>query len=132
MKTNNFKRMKCDPNLTVLNSFFCVLCYVDDLMVFGSDSDVFQLAQDLGMDLLVKTTGELSEGKAVTFLGRQIKRNADSIELFMCTSYVDLMLDELNMRSCKPTWTPGGTSKPQETQGLQETGRSTFVDVQCT
>ena len=45
MKTNNFKRMKCDPNLTVLNSFSCVLCYVDDLMVFGSDSDVFQLAQ---------------------------------------------------------------------------------------
>lgn len=100
MAGNNFQRMKSDPNLYVHKAKkLDVLCYVDDLMVFGSDSDVSQLVTDLGKDLLAKAASELSEGNKITFLGRQIKRNADSIELFT---------------NCKPLWTPGGISKPKE------------------
>ena len=53
-----------------------------------SSSKAQRISATVGKELLVKTTGELLEGKTVTFLGRQIKRNADSIELvmndFMC------------------------------------------------
>lgn len=64
---NNFQRMKSDPNLYLHKTKkLYVLCYVDDLMVFGSDSDVSQLVTDLGKDLLAKTASELSEGNNVT------------------------------------------------------------------
>ena len=81
MKKNNFRRMKSDPNLYVHNTKkLYVLCYVDDLMVFGSDSDVPKVIEDLSQDLLVKVTGQLSVGNSVTFLGRQIKRTCDAIK----------------------------------------------------
>ena len=56
MKTDNFKRMKRDPNLHVHGSKkLDVLCNVGALLIFGSDSDFsHQLVQDLGKDLLVK------------------------------------------------------------------------------
>eukprot|EP00438_Fugacium_kawagutii_P005573 Skav228719 [mRNA] locus=scaffold1830:163434:164903:- [translate_table: standard] len=84
MQSNNFVRCKSDPNLYVHSTKkLYVLAYVDDLMVFGSDDDVKQLVTDLSKDLLVKQTGELTEGNTVTFLGRQIKRDTESIQLFM-------------------------------------------------
>ena len=115
MKKNNFRRMKSDPNLYVHNTKrLYVLCYVDDLMVFGSDSDVPKVIEDLSQDLLVKVTGQLSVGNSVTFLGRQIKRTYDAIELYMPDTYVDSMLKELSMENCKPALTPGGTSKNKD------------------
>eukprot|EP00438_Fugacium_kawagutii_P000228 Skav212273 [mRNA] locus=scaffold732:198163:199647:- [translate_table: standard] len=116
MQSNDFSRCKSDPNLYVHKTKkLYVLAYVDDLMVFGSDEDVKQLYADLSKDLLVKQTGELSEGNTVTFLGRQIKRNSDSIELFMKPEYVDNMLEAMDMKTCKPTNLPGGTFKSKET-----------------
>ena len=108
MAKNGFKRMKSDPNLYVHESKrLYVLAYVDDLMFFGQKHDVDSMVQDLQRDLLLKLTGTLSEGENVTFLGREIRRTSEAIELYMKSEYIDRMLELYDMKSCKPTAAPG-------------------------
>ena len=102
MAKTGFKRMKSDPNLYVHESKrLYVLAYVDDLMFFGQKREVDSMAQDLQSDLLLKLTGTLSEGENVTFLGREIRRTPDAIELYMKSEYIDRMLELYDMKSCK-------------------------------
>ena len=68
------------------------------------------IMRDLKKVLLIWQTGELSEGKTVSFLGRQICRTSDSMELFMSPDYIDRMLDSYGMTKSKPAQTPGGGS----------------------
>ena len=108
MAKNGFKRMKSDPNLYVHESKrLYVLAYVDDLMFFGQKREVDSMVQDLQSDLLLKLTGTLSEGENVTFLGREIRRTPEAIELYMKSEYIDRMLELYDMKSCKPTAAPG-------------------------
>ncbi|CAE7380121.1 unnamed protein product, partial [Symbiodinium pilosum] len=108
MAKNGFKRMKSDPNLYVHESKrLYVLAYVDGLMFFGQKHEVDSMVQDLQCDLLLKLTGTLSEGENVTFLGREIRRTSEAIELYMKSEYTDRTLELYDMKSCKPTAAPG-------------------------
>ena len=71
MEKNNFKRTKSNPNLYVRkHKRPYVLCYVDDLMFFGSQPDVQAAASGLSKDLILKITGHLTDGKEATFLAK--------------------------------------------------------------
>ena len=106
-----FERLKSDPNLyRHKTKKLWALVYVDDLMFVGERRDIDEVMQDLKKVLLIRQTGELSEGKTVSFLGRQIRRTSDSMELFMSPDYIDRMLDSYGMTKSKPAQTPGGDS----------------------
>ena len=50
------------------------MVYVEDLMFAGERRDIDKVMQDLKKVLLIRQTGELNEGKTVSFLGRQIRQ----------------------------------------------------------
>ena len=77
--------------------------------------DLFSI---LRKGLILKVTGELTEGNQVTFLGRNIRRTGDSIELSMSESYVDNIVKELDLLNAKPAVTPG--TETLKTKGVAE------------
>ena len=108
MKKLNFDRMKSDPNLYVhKKKRLYVLTYVDDLMFFGHRSDIDVVMTEMRKELLLKTTGHLSEGEEVHFLGREIRRTPDAIALFMSPIYVEKIMETLEMQTRKSVTTPG-------------------------
>ena len=108
MKKLNFDRMKSDPNLYVHKTKrLYVLTYVDDLMFFGNRSDIDMVMTEMRKELLLKTTGHLSEGQEVHFLGREIRRTPEAIELSMSPIYVEKIMETLEMQTCKSVTTPG-------------------------
>ena len=94
MKKLNFDGMKSDPNLNVHKTMrLYVLTYVDDLMFFGDRSDIDMVMTEMRQELLLKTTDHLSEGQEVHFLGREIRRPSEAIELSMSPTYVEKMFE---------------------------------------
>ena len=108
LESQGFRRMKSDPNLyySVLRKVY-ILCYVDDLMVFGDKKAVADVVESLQKELLLRVTEELSEGQEATFLGRRMRRTSTSVEKFMETSYIDRILEQAGMKTCKAAPTPG-------------------------
>ena len=76
-------------------------------MFFGSRPDIDVLANDMRKELLLKITGHLGEGQEVHFLGRDILRTPEAIELSMSPTYVEKILETLEMQSCRSVTTPG-------------------------
>ena len=102
MKKLNFSRMKSDPNLYVHNQKrLYVLTDVDDLMFVGSRPDIDVLANDMRKELLLKIAGQLGEGQEVHFLGRDIRRTSEAIELSMSPTFVEKILETLGMQNCR-------------------------------
>ena len=102
------KRMKSDPTLYYSASRkVYILCYVDDLMIFGDKKAVAGVVESLQKELLLRVTGELSEGQEATFLGRRMRRTSISVEMFMETSHIDRILEQAGMNTCKAAPTPG-------------------------
>ena len=63
-ESKGFQRTKSDPNLYFhAKRKIYLLCYVDDLMLFGEQKAVAGLIADLQKELLLRVTGELSEGQ---------------------------------------------------------------------
>ena len=58
----------------------------------------------------MREEGTLLPGETISFLGRTITRREDSVEISMSTSYVDKMLEEMDMKTCSPSNTPGTDS----------------------
>ena len=111
--------MKSDPNLYVNKTKrLYVLAYVDDLMFFGCKPDADDLISILRKELILKITGELTEGSQVTLLGRNIRRTGDFIELSMSESYVENIVKELDLLNAKPALTPG--TDTLKTKGVSE------------
>ena len=117
MEKNNLKRMKSDPKIVQAQAALR-LCYVDDLMLFGSQPDVQAAISDLSKDLILKVTGHLTDGKEVTFLDRNIKRRDNSFELYMSDTYIKNLLNELELENAKPAVTPG--TETWKTKGVAE------------
>ena len=121
LESKGFQRMKSNPN-----SYFhakrksYLLCYVDDLMLFGERKAVADLVADLQKELLLRVTGELSEGQEATFLGRHMRRTSTSVQMFMETSYVDRILELAGMATCKAAPTPGTDALKRGTAELAE------------
>ena len=58
-------------------------------------------------ELLLRVTGELSEGQEATFLGRRRQRTSTSLEMFMETSYINRILEQAGVKTCKAAPNPG-------------------------
>ena len=121
LESKGFQRMKSDPNLYFhAKRKIYLLCYVDDLMLFGERKAVADLVADLQKELLLRVTGELSEGQEATFLGRHMRRTSTSVQMFMETSYVDRILELAGMATCKAAPTPGTDALKRGTAELAE------------
>ena len=121
LESKGFQRMKSDPNLYFhAKRKIYLLCYVDDLMLFGERKAVADLVADLQKELLLRVTGELSEGQEATFLGRHMRRTSPSVQMFMETSYVDHILELAGMATCKAAPTPGTDALKRGTAELAE------------
>ena len=121
LESTGFQRMKSDPNLYFhAKRKIYLLCYVDDLMLFGEQKAVADMVVDLHKELLLHMTGELSEGQEATFLGRCMRRTSTSVHMFMETSYVDRILELAGMSTCKAAPTPGTDALRRGTAELAE------------
>ena len=103
-----FERLKSDSNLYFHPERRCyMLCYVDDLLIFGDKKTTEFLFSELQKQLCLRSEGVLEPGTSISFLGRCITRREDSIEMSMPTSYIDKMLEQLDMVKCRHAATPG-------------------------
>ena len=108
LESHGFRHMKSDPNLYYSASRkVYILCYVDDLMIFGDKKAVADVVESLQKELLLRVTGELSEGQDAAFLGRRMRRTSTSVEMFMQTSYIDRILEQAGVKTCRAAPTPG-------------------------
>ena len=106
-----FERLKSDSNLYFQPERRCyMLCYVDDLLIFGDKKTTEFLFSELQKQLCLRSEGVLEPGTSISFLGRCITRREDSIEMSMPTSYIDKMLEQLDMLKCRHAATPGTDS----------------------
>ena len=106
-----FERLKSDSNLYFHPERRCyMLCYVDDLLIFGDKKTTEFLFSELQKQLCLRSEGVLEPGTSISFLGRCITRREDSIEMSMPTSYIDKMLEQLDMLKCRHAATPGTDS----------------------
>ena len=105
----NFMRCKTDANLYKhLDEEIYVLCYVDDLLVFGEESKVRGTFSAIKQELLLREPGTLSNiGDKLDFLGRKLERTCDSILVTMDTVYIENILAEADTTKCRIAMTPG-------------------------
>ena len=89
-------------------------------MLLGEQKAVADLVVDLQMELLLRVTGELSEGQEDSFLGRRVRRTSTSVQMFMETSYVDRILELTGASTCKAAPTPGTDALKRGTAELAE------------
>ena len=104
------ERLKCDSNLYLQPEQGCyiyMLCYVDDLLIFGDKKTTEFLFSELQKQLRVRSEGVLDPGTSISFLGRCITHREESIEMSTPTSYSDKMLEQLDMLKCRHAATPG-------------------------
>ena len=95
--------MKSDPNLYYSASRkVYILCYVDDLMIYGDKKAVADVVESLQKELLLRVTGELSEGQDATFPGRRMLVGQ---LLWLCNLRMDIMcaVKELSRGLAAPT-----------------------------
>ena len=92
MEKLGFRRCKSDSNLYCHKSrSLYVLAYVDDLLIVGDAKLKKEFIDALGKELLVKITGELKPNTEHSFLGRKLRHNGDSIDIFMPKQYADFL-----------------------------------------
>ena len=84
-----------------------MLCYVDDLLIFGDKKTTEFLLSELQKQLCLRSEGVLEPGTSISFLGRCITRREDSIEMSKATSYIGKMLEQLDILKCRHAATPG-------------------------
>jgi hypothetical protein len=97
-----------------------VVCYVDDLLLLGDDDMISDTLSILGKELLLRETGRLEQGRSVDFLGKVITRHHDAITLTMDSKFIDTLLEEMNMKTCKPSVTPGSETLKRTTLESEE------------
>ena len=102
-------RCKTDANLYKhADGDLFVLCYVDDLLIVGCEEKVRGTFALLQQEFVLRETGLLSKpGDHLEFLGRKLSRTSESILVSMDNIYVDKMLEEANLTTCRLALTPG-------------------------
>ena len=121
MNEHDFVRTKCDSNLYYHKSLrLYIVCYVDDLLLLGDDDLIVSTLSALNKSLLLRETGKLDEGTSVDFLGRVITKHNGAITLTMDPKFIDTLLDEMNMKTCKPSPTPGSETLKRATLENEE------------
>ena len=121
MNEHDFVRTKCDSNLYYHKSLrLYIVCYVDDLLLLGDDDLIVSTLSALNKSLLLRETGKLDEGTSVDFLGRVITKHNGAVTLTMDPKFIDTLLDEMNMKTCKPSPTPGSETLKRATLENEE------------
>ena len=111
MKKLGFRRCKSDSNLYCHSSKnLYVLAYVDDLLIVGDSELQKKFLEELSKELLVKVTGHLKPDTQVSFLGRKLRHNGDSIDIFMPPDYVEDLLKIYNMQKANPAPNTGSSA----------------------
>jgi hypothetical protein len=90
-----------------------VMVYVDDLLFLGEQSEVNKIFEAIQQKVLLRPTGELTYGKTISFLGRNLTNRGDHIDITLAPDYVEAILKEHNLQNCNPVTTPGTASLKQ-------------------
>ena len=94
-----------------------ILCYVDDLLMFGKAPEIWYVK--LGKHLLIKKVGELTPKTPIQFIGRDITHTGDSIQLRPMPGYIEELLKEQGL-STGPAVAAPGTPDKKSTNGVSE------------
>ena len=128
-----FIRLKSDPNLyyhKMTKSY--VLVYVDDILLFGKDSDVTMLAKRIQSRVLLKILGKLEPGNPIEFLGRSLEHHGNYILIRQLPGYIENILELVGLSTCRAATTTGTKTIKQTLdteEVLDEEGHSLFRKV---
>ena len=82
-----------------------MMVYVDDLVLMGpKPQSLFEAAMK---KVLLKKTGELTEGATVKFLGRRVTLRDGVVEIYMNEDYVEQILKEHGLEKANSVVSPG-------------------------
>ena len=110
MKKLGFRRCKSDSNLYCHSSKnLYVLAYDDDLLIVGDSELQKKFLEKLSKELLVKVA-DMKPDSQVSFLGRKLRHNGDSIDIFMPSDYVEDLLKIYNMQKANPAPNTGSSA----------------------
>ena len=74
-----------------------VMVYVDDLLLLGEQSEVNKIFESIQQKVLLRPTGELTYGKTISFLGRNLTNRGDHIDITLAPDYIEAILKEHNL-----------------------------------
>ena len=124
-------RSTAEPNVYFTTSRDCyILVYVDDLMFLGVESTINKIFGAIQQHLMLRSTGTLTPGNTVAFLGRNITNMGDHYEISLADSYTTKLLEETSLSNCNPATTPGTsalkTATAEQEQKLNHEEHSAF------
>ena len=102
-----FTRSEAQPALFVdlaRNLFIAV--HVDDLIMVGSSSQLYEVVGEMQQYFTMKVTHPLSARSTQTYVGARYLRHGDAIWELPIARYVTGMLNEHGMQYAKPVVTP--------------------------
>lgn len=73
---------------------------IHDLLFIGEQERVNKLFKSIQQRLLLRSTGELTVGNTISFLGRNICNKGGCYEISLANSYTTELLKEANMLNC--------------------------------
>ena len=83
-----------------------IMVYVDGLLFLGEQQEIDILFDKIMKHVLLRSTGKLTTGNTITFLGRNITHNGDHIDISLEDDYIDNILKESNMTTCNAALAP--------------------------
>ena len=108
LQSLGLQRLISEPNVyrNIAGTLF-LMVYVDDLLLFGIDSEVTRIFAAVQAQVLLRPTGELLIGQTISFLGRQLTHRGEYIEITLGDKYMSTLLEEQGMQDSRPVNTPG-------------------------
>ena len=102
-----FRRSEAQPTLLVdlaRNVFIAV--HVNDLIMVGSSSQLFEVVGEMKQYFTMKVTHPLSTSSTKTYVGARYLRHGDAVWELPPARYVTGMLNEHGIKNAKPVVTP--------------------------
>ena len=113
--------MKSDPSVYYFpGSGNYLMVYVDDLVLMGPNPQA--RFESIAKKVLLKQTGELSEGATTKFLGRRVALRQNIAGLYMDEVYVQQILKERGLQNANSVVSPGlqSVTTPDAVSALEE------------
>ena len=109
MRRLGFRRCKSDSNLFCHSSKNLYVLADLDLLIVG-DPELQKAFLDSLSKEFVKVTGHWEPSKKVSFLGRKLRHNGGSIDIFMSQKYIDKLLSLYNMQKANSAPNTGSSA----------------------
>ena len=100
------------------NVFIAV--HVDDLIMVGSSSQLYEVVGEMKQYFSMKVTHPLSASSTQTCVGARYLRHGNAIRELPTTRYVEDMLNEHGMKDAKPVVTPAFDDEDEEEANIEE------------